>query len=168
MGYIGGLLGGLCFLYGTDKLGPVILGIFHNSPKHIGNQGQHNLGFDSVLGGVERANRVLPILAAGVLWNPLAIVGAVDIHLATAVSAVHQACQRMGLPEAVRVASGVAPDTLHIVKGFLVDNGLMGIFKNRPLALIDIVAFLVLEVLAGFEIDGMPQILPLFQDFNHR
>ena len=74
----------------------------------------------------------------------------------------------MGLPEAVRVASGVAPDTLHIVKGFLVDNGFMGIFKNRPLALIDIVAFLVFEVLAGFEIDGMPQILPLFQDFNNR
>ena len=89
MGYIGGLLGGLCFLNSADKFGPVILGILRDSPKHIGNQGQHNLGFDSVLGGAERTDRVLPILAAGVLWNPLAVIGAVDVHLATAVGAVH-------------------------------------------------------------------------------
>ena len=67
----------------------------------------------------------------------------------------HQAGQRMGLPKAVRVASGVSPDTLHIVKGFLVDDGLVGVLKNRPLAFIHIVAFLVLEMLAGFEIDRM-------------
>ena len=61
----------------------------------------------------------------------------------------------MGLPKAVRVASGVSPDTLHIVKGLLVDDGLMGILENRPFAFIHIVAFLVLEVLAGLEIDRM-------------
>ena len=70
----------------------------------------------------------------------------------------------MGLPKAVRVASGVSPDTLHIVKGFLVDDGLMGILENCPFAFVNIVAFLVLEVLAGLEIDGVAKVFPLFQD----
>ena len=59
----------------------------------------------------------------------------------------------MGLPKAVRVASGVSPDTLHIVIGLLVDDGLMGFLENRPFAFVNIVAFLVLEVLAGLKID---------------
>ena len=61
----------------------------------------------------------------------------------------------MGLAPAVRVTPDICPDTLHIVKGFLVDDGLMGILKNRPLAFVNIVAFLVLEVLAGLEIDSV-------------
>ena len=32
LGYIGGLLGGLCFLNSADKFGPVILGILRDSP----------------------------------------------------------------------------------------------------------------------------------------
>ena len=32
---------------------------------------------------------------------------------------------------AVRVAPDIRPDALHIVKGFLVDDGLMGILENR-------------------------------------
>ena len=89
-----------------------------------------------------------------------------DIHLAAAVGAVHQASQRMGLAPAVRVAPDIRPDALHIVKGFLVDDGLMGVFKNRPLAFVNIVAFLVLEVLAGLEIDGVAQVFPLLQDVH--
>lgn len=69
----------------------------------------------------------------------------------------------MGLPKAVRVASGVSPDTLHIVKGFLVDNGLMGVLKNRPLTFIYIVAFLVLEVLAGLEMTVWPKYSRFFR-----
>ena len=44
----------------------------------------------------------------------------------------------------------------------------MGVFKDCPLVLWDIVAFLVLVVLPGLEVDRMPQILPLFQNFHHR
>ena len=121
----------------------------------LGNQGQNSFGLDTVLCRAKGADRVFPILAASVLRDALAVVCAVNIHLAAAIGAVHQAGQGMGLPKAVRVASGVSPDTLHIVKGFLVDDGLMGVLKNRPLAFIHIVAFLVLEVLAGFEIDRM-------------
>ena len=54
-----------------------------------------------------------------------------------------------------RQAPDICPDALHIVKGFLVDDGLMGILENRPLTFVNIVAFLVLEVLAGLEIDGV-------------
>ena len=73
----------------------------------------------------------------------------------------------MGLAPAVRVTPDICPDTLHIVKGFLVDDGLMGILENRPLAFVNIVAFLVLEVLAGLEIDGVAQVFPLFQDVHN-
>ena len=155
LGYVGGLLGYLRFLDGADKLGPVIPGILRDGPEHIGNQGQNSFGLDTVLCRAKGADRILPILAASVLRDALAVVCAVNIHLAAAIGAVHQAGQGMGLPKAVRIASGVSPDTLHIVKGFLVDNDLMGVLKNRPFAFVNIVTFLVLKVLAGFEIDRM-------------
>ena len=49
LGYVGGLLGGLRFLDGADKLGPVIPGILRDGPEHIGNQGQNSFGLDTVL-----------------------------------------------------------------------------------------------------------------------
>ena len=42
-----------------------------------------------------------------------------------------------------------------------------GVLENRPLAFVNIVAFLVLEVLAGLEIDGVAQVFPLFQDVHN-
>ena len=42
----------------------------------------------------------------------------------------------------------------------------MGVLKNCPFVFIDIVTFLVLKVLAGFEVDGVPQILPLLQNID--
>ena len=68
----------------------------------------------------------------------------------------------MRLTPAVRVAPHVAPDTLHVVKGRLIDDGFMGVLKNCLFAFIHIVAFLVLEMLAGFEINRMPEVFPLF------
>src|SRR5699024_1897795 len=112
-------------------------------------------------------DRVFAILTASKLWVTLAVIDAMDIHLAAAVGAVHQAGQRMGLAPAVRVAPDIRPDALHIVKGFLVDDGLMGILENRPLAFVNIMAFLVLEVFAGLEIDGVAQVLPLLQDVHN-
>ena len=40
----------------------------------------------------------------------------------------------------------------------------MGILKNCPFVLRDIMAFLVLEVLSGLEIDGVSQIFTLFKN----
>lgn len=114
--YVSGLLGGLCFLDGADKLGPVILGILRDGPKYIGNQGQDSFGLDMVLCGAEGADRIFPVLAASVLRDTLAVVGAVNIHFTAAVGAVHQAGQGVSLPEAVRVAFGVSPDMPSSVK----------------------------------------------------
>ncbi len=58
---------------------------------------------------------------------------------------------------AVWITPYIAADFLHQIKGLLVDNGFMGILKDRPLVLRNIVAFLVLKVLAGLEIDGVPK-----------
>ena len=167
LGDVGGLLGGLRFLDGADKLGPVILGILRDGPEHIGYQGQDSLGPDAVLCAAERPAWDFAVLAASKLWVTLAIIDTMNIHLAAAIGTVHQAGQRVGLAPAVRVTPDICPDTLHIVKGFLVDNGLMGVLKNRPLAFVNIVAFLVLEVLAGLEIDGVAQVFPLFQNVHN-
>ena len=90
--------------------------------------------------------------------NTLAVVGAVDIHLATAIGAIEQAREGSCFAPAVRVASDISTDFLHKVKDLLVNDRLMGILKNCPFVLRDIMAFLVLEVLAGLEVDGTPLI----------
>ena len=167
LGYIGGLLGSLRFLDGADKLSPVILGILRDGPEHIGYQGQDGLSPDAMLCATERPAWDFGVMAASILRVALAVIGAMDIHLAAAVGTVHQAGQRVGLAPAIRVAPDIRPDALHIVKGFLVDDGLMGILENCPLAFVNIVAFLVLEVLAGLEIDGVAQVFPLFQDVHN-
>ena len=61
---IGGLLGGLRFLDGTDKLGPVIFGILCDGPEHIGYQGQEGLGPDAVLCATKRPAWDFAVLAA--------------------------------------------------------------------------------------------------------
>ena len=88
--------------------------------------------------------------------NPLAIVGAVDIHLAAAIGTIEQAREGSCFAPAVWITPYIAADFLHQIKGLLVDNGFMGILKDRPSVLRNIVAFLVLKVFAGLEIDGMP------------
>ena len=65
--------------------------------------------------------------------------------LAAAVCAIHQAGQWMRLAPAVRATPDIRPNSLHVVKSRLVNDGLMGILKNYPFASIHIVAFLVLE-----------------------
>ena len=57
-----------------------------------------------MLCGAKGADRVLAVLAASKLWVTLAVIDAMDIHLAAAVGAVHQAGQRVGLAPAIRVA----------------------------------------------------------------
>ena len=156
LGYIACLLCSLRILNGLDKLGTVVLGIVCNRPEGIGNQSKHRLGADSMLRGTKCPNRIFSVLATSILRNTLAVTGTVDIHLTAAIGAIHQPGQRVRLAPAVRVAFYIRPDALHVVKSLLVDNGFVGVFKDRPLALWNIVAFLVLEMLAGFEIDSMP------------
>ena len=96
--------------------------------------------------------------------NALAVIGAVDIHLAAAIGAIEQAREGSCFAPAVWVASDIPTDFLHKVKGLLVNDRLMGILENCPFVLRDIMAFFVLEVLSGLEIDGVSQILTLFKN----
>ena len=144
-------------------------GVLGHGFEHIGNERQHNVLVDTVLCGAELSNRDFAVLRTGILRNALAVVDAVNIHLPAAIGAVKQAREGCGFAPAVRAASDVSPDFLHKVKGFLVNDGFMGVFKNCPLVLRDIMAFLVLEMLAGLKVAGMSQIFPLFQNvYNGR
>ena len=120
-----------------------------------------------MLGRTELADRNLAVLGTGILGDTLSVVSAVDIHLAAAVGTVEQACKGSCFAPAIRVSLDIASDFLHKVKGLLVDNRLMGVLKNRPFVLRHIMAFLVLEVFSGLEIDRMSEVFSLFQNFNH-
>ena len=96
--------------------------------------------------------------------NTLAVVGAVDIHLAAAIGTIKQASEWSCFAPAVRVASDFAADFLHKVKGLLVDDRLMSILENCPFVLRDIMAFLVVAVLSCLEIDGVSQIFTLVKN----
>lgn len=161
------LLAGLGLLHFPDERRPVRLGVIADGLEHIRHQGQDYLFRDTMLGRTASANGDFAVLGASVLRGTLAVVGAVNIHLAAAIGTVNQPGQRRGLTKTVRIAFGVAPDALHTVEGFLVDDGLMGILENRPFAFINIVAFLVLEMLSGLEIDGMAQVFPPFKDIDN-
>ena len=89
------------------------------------------------------------------LSDTLAVVGAVDVHFAAAVGAVEQADERGGFYPAVRVTLHVGADSLHILKGFRVNNGGVGVLKDYPFIFVNVMAFLVLEMLAGLEVDGV-------------
>ena len=83
-----------------------------------------------------------------------------------AIGAIEQACEWCRLAPAVWVASDLAADFLHKVKGLLVNDGFVGILENRPFVLRDIMAFFVLEMLSGLKVNGVSQILPLFQNID--
>jgi len=108
-----------------------------------------------VLGRTERSHWDLAVLRTGVLMDTLAIVDTVDIHLPPAIGAVEKFGQRRGFAPAVRVSPDVGADTLDVIVHLLRDDWLMGVLKNRPFAFIDIVAFLIFEMLSGLEIDRM-------------
>ena len=108
-----------------------------------------------MLGGAEGSYGDFAILRTGILRNTFAIVDTVDVHLAAAVGTVEKPGQRCGLAPAVRVAADIGADALDVIIHFLCNDRLMGVLENRPLAFINIVTFLVLEVLLRLEIDRM-------------
>ena len=78
-----------------------------------------------------------------------------DSRLTAAVGAIEQAGERGSFSPAVRVTLHVGADSLHILKGFRVDNGGVGVLEDYPFIFVNVVAFLVLEMLAGLEVDGV-------------
>lgn len=72
----------------------------------------------------------------------------------------------MNFPPSVRVAPDSGSHPLHRIVGFLVDDRLMGVLDDVPLVLVNVVAFLVLEVFPCFEIAGVSQIRGIGQDVD--
>ena len=72
----------------------------------------------------------------------------------------------MNFPPSIRVAPDAGSHPLHRIVGFLVDDRLMGVLDDVPLVLVNVVAFLVLEVFSCFEIAGVPQIRGIGQDVD--
>lgn len=56
------------------------------------------------------------------LRDTLATVGAVNVHLAAAVGAVHETGQRMDLTPSVGIAPDIAANTLHVVEGLFIER----------------------------------------------
>ena len=93
------------------------------------------------------------VVAADILRLILAVVNAVDVQLAAAVRAIHQSCQRVDVSPSVRAAFDTAANTLYVIERGLVNNRFVGVLKDCPLAFIDVMTFLVLEVFTGLEVD---------------
>ena len=68
-----------------------MLCIFGNGFEHFGNKGQYHIFIDTVLCRAELSNWDFAVLGTGILRNTLAVVGAVDIHLAAAIGTIKQA-----------------------------------------------------------------------------
>jgi hypothetical protein len=62
----------------------------------------------------------------------------------------------------IGITPHVAPYALYIDERVLGDNWVMGVFKYRPFALVNVVAFLVFEMLAGLEVTIMTEIFSRF------
>ena len=65
----------------------------------------------------------------------------------------------MSLAPSIRVSPDIVSEPLHIIVGLLVNDGGVGVLDNRPLARLNVMAFLVLKMLAGFEVDRVAKIL---------
>ena len=68
--------------------------------------------------------------------DTLAVVSAVDIHLAAAIGTVEQACEGSSFAPSIGVSSDLASDFLCKVESLLADNGFVGILENRPFNLV--------------------------------
>jgi len=72
----------------------------------------------------------------------------------------------MSLAPSIRVSPDIVSEPLHIIVGLLVNDGGVGVLDNRPLARLNVMAFLVLKMLAGFEVDRVAKILRVSEDVS--
>ena len=86
--------------------------------------------FDTVRRLAQCPDWLFRIIPAYIHGNTLSIVYPVDIHLAAAISTIHQSCEWVCFAPTVGVTLYLSSDTLYVVKGFLVDNRRMGVLKD--------------------------------------
>ena len=112
----------------------------------------------------ECPNRNFRICRTSILWYSLAIIYPVYIHFGTTICTVHQTCQWVGFSPSIWISFHIASNSLNIIKSFLIYDCFLCIFKYRPVILRYIMAFLILEMLSGFEVHCMTKILPFLQN----
>ena len=62
--------------------------------------------------------------------NKFSIVYSLDTHFAAAISAIHQSYEWVRFAPTIGITLYLPSDTLHVIKGFLVDNRRMGVLKD--------------------------------------
>lgn len=153
-------------LYDTDEFFFVLFRKLNDFPQRFLNQCHHRISVYPVSAGAFAANRDFSIARAGKVCDTFSISSTIDIHRASAVCAVQQSAEGMGFAPAIRIAADASANPLHVVVSLLIDNRLLGVFDNRPLVLVNIMTFLVLKMLPGLEIAGVPQIAGIGQDVD--
>lgn len=86
--------------------------------------------FDTVRRLAQCPNWLFRIISAYIHRNTLAVVYPIDIHLAAAISAIHQSYERVRFAPTIGMAPYLSSDALYVIKGFLVDNRRMGVLKD--------------------------------------
>ena len=107
-------------------------------------------------GGTKCSTRYFYVGTASIIGNILVVARFVNIHFTATIGTIHQSCKGVVLAPTVRIAFDISSYSLHIIKVFLVDNRLVGVFKDEPVIFEYIFAFLVFEMLSCFEVDRMP------------
>ena len=117
-------------------------------------------------GGTSSAVSV--IISAHKERNILFVVFNVKPQLSSAVSTIKQITEHIALPvfRFGIAAAGFAYKLLYLFKGFTVNNRFVDIFENRPFILgISIPCFVLEGFRAGFEVDNIPAVFLLSEDF---
>ena len=102
------------------------------------------------------STRYFRVGTASIIGDILVVARSVNIHFTATIGTIHQSCKGVIFTPTVGIPFHISSYSLHIIKGFLVDNRLVGVLKDEPLIFGYIFSFLVFEMLSGFEVDRMP------------
>ena len=107
-------------------------------------------------GGTKCSTRYFCVGTASIIGDILVVARSVNIHFTATSDTIHKPCKRVIVAPTVGIPFDISSYSLHIIKGFLVDNRLVRVLKDEPLIFGYISTFLVFEMLSCFEVDRMP------------
>ena len=107
-------------------------------------------------GGTKCSTRYFCVGTASIIRDILVVTCSMHIHFTSTIGTIHQSCKGMVFAPTIGIAFDISSYSLHIIKGFLVYDWLVGVFKDEPVIFGYIFTFLVFEMLSGFEVDCMP------------
>ena len=107
-------------------------------------------------GGTKCSTRYFCVSTASIIGDIFVVARSMHIHFTATIGTIHQSCKGVIVAPTIGIPFDISSYSLHIIKGFLVDNRLVSILKDEPLIFGYIGAFLVLEMLSCFEVYRMP------------